>query len=141
MAEKFEREPAGNAFGGTPGDFKNRCYTFLVILCNDKDMAKAATYLAPNCVLVHADFPPVHGPDAFIAMWEQNLAKMPNYYKDVQDMVVEMEKAHGVARIWVYSQISGIEDGALTDSIDMMHFTAEGLFLDSKDVQRTIKAS
>ena len=43
--------------------------------------------------------------------------------------------------MWVYSQISGITKDKLTDSIDMMHFSASGLFLDSKDVQRTVGGS
>ena len=142
MAEKFEREQDGEVFGGTPDDFKNRCYTFLVILCNHTEVDNAASYRAADCVLVHEDFPPVRGPEAFIAAWKQNLAKMPNYHKDIKDMVVEMDKeSDGVARVWVYSRISGIESSGLTDSIDMMRFTAKGLFLDSKDVQRAVKGS
>ena len=46
-------------------------------------------------------------------------------------------KPENGARVCVYSGISGIEDNVM-DSIDMMHFTADGLFLDSKDAQGTI---
>ena len=129
-------------FTGTPAAFKERCATFLVVLCNDKDMEKAARYLAPDCVLIHEDHPPVKGPKAFIDVWQKNLAGMPDYHKDIKDMVVEMEAGdQRIARVWVYSQITGIVPGATTDSIDMMRFTAEGLFLESKDVQRTVKKS
>ena len=55
-------------------------------------------------------------------------------------MVIEMEPAAaGVARVWVYSRIQGIAENSMTDSIDMMRFTAEGLFLESKDDQRKTK--
>ena len=57
-------------------------------------------------------------------------------------MVVEMEPGiAGAARVWVYSRIQGIAKDATTDSIDMMRFTAEGLFLESKDVQRVTKVA
>ncbi len=129
-------------FNGTPAAFKERCTTFLVVLCNDKDMEKASSYLAPDCVLIHEDHPPVKGPKAFIEVWQKNLASMPDYHKNIKDLVVEMEEGdEGVARVWVYSQITGIVPGATTDSIDMMRFSADGLFLESKDVQRTIKKS
>jgi hypothetical protein len=129
-------------FAGTPAAFKERCAEFLVVLCNDKDMEKAARYLAPHCLLIHEDHPPVKGPKAFIEVWRRNLMGMPDYHKDIKDMVVEMEAGEqGVARVWVYSQIIGIVPEATTDSIDMMRFTAEGLYLESKDVQRTIKKS
>ena len=135
----FNRNEIGTEFTGTPEAFKDRCFTFLDVLCNDKDMVRAAAFLAPDCTLIHEDHPPVTGAKAFIDIWKKNLARMPDYHKDIRDMVVEMEPgAAGIARVWVYSRIQGIEKDAITDSIDMMRFTAEGLFLDSKDVQRTI---
>ena len=138
----FKRSEVGGAFGAKPQDFKDRCFTFLDVLCNDKDMEKASAYLAPDCVLIHEDHPPVRGPKAFIAVWVKNLATMPGYRKDIRDMVVEMEPGgEGVARVWVYSRIDGIADGAVTDSIDMMRFTADGLFLESKDVQRATRTT
>lgn len=136
----FERNEIGTTFDGTPKAFKDRCFTFLVVLCNDKDMEAAAAYLAPDCILIHEDHPPVRGPEAFIGIWKKNLAGMPDYHKDIKDMVVEMEPgAAGIARVWVYSRIQGIAKDAVTDSIDMMRFTSDGLFLESKDVQRTTK--
>ena len=138
----FKRDAIGTTFGGTPEAFKHRCFTFLDILCNDKDMEAAATFLASDCTLIHEDHPPVEGPKAFIDVWKRNLAKMPDYHKDIRDMVVEMEPgAAGVARVWVYSRIRGIAKDAVTDSVDMMRFTADGLFLASKDVQRTTKVA
>jgi hypothetical protein len=134
------KEPEGLAFRATPEAFKQRCYTFLYILCNEKDMKMAGTYLAPDCVLVHEDNPSVQGSEAFLATWGKTLKAMPGYYKDMQDMMVELDQApNGAARVWVYSRISGITPGVVRDSIDMMHFTHEGLFLYSKDVQRDIK--
>ena len=135
-------ESAGEAFKGSPFAFKQRCFTFLYILCNDKDLKRAATYLAPNCVLVHEDGAPVDGPENFISAWGKNLRAMPEYHKDMKDMVVEMDQTqNGSACVWVYSQISGMKPGVVRDSIDMMRFTAEGLFLYSKDVQRDTKQS
>jgi len=140
MADHFQREPDGYAFGGSPQDYKDRCYTFLITLCNDKDMVRAARYLDPECVLTHEDNPPVRGAEAFIRTWSQLLGKMPEYHKDIQSMVVEMDSERpSVARVWVYSRITGIST-SVRDSIDMMHFSADGLFLDSKDVQRETKA-
>jgi hypothetical protein len=134
--------PAAQPFNGTPDAFKERCYTFLNILCNDKDMKKAAEFLDPDCILIHEDHDSVHGAQAFIDTWKANLDRMPNYHKDIKDMIVEfLPGDEGMARIWVYSRISGITEGSLTDSIDMMRFTPKGLFLQSKDVQRTIKQS
>ena len=139
MSERFEKEAPGQAFGGSPLDYKNRAYTFLDVLCNDRDFPRAHSYLDPNCVLIHADNPPVRGADEFISGWQQNLKQMPDYHKNILDIVVEPGDEHpGVAKVWVYSQISGITKDKLTDSIDMMHFSASGLFLDSKDVQRTV---
>ena len=136
----FGKNKVGDPFDATPQAFKDRCFTFLNVLCNDKDMAKAAAYLATDCTLIHEDHPPVSGPKAFIDVWMKNLASMPDYHKDITDVVVEMEPGPaGVARVWVYSRISGIRNSASTDSIDMMRCTADGLFLESKDVQRTIK--
>ena len=135
---QFQREADGQEFGGTPADFKNRCYTFLDVLCNDKNLDRAARYLHPDCVMIHADNPPVHGSSAFLGAWGANLEKMPDYHKDVRDIIVELGGPSEAARVWVYSRISGINGDSLTDSIDMMHFTADGLFLDSKDVQRPL---
>jgi hypothetical protein len=96
-------------FTGTPAAFKERCAAFLVVLCNDKDMEKAARYLAPDCVLIHEDHPPVKGPKAFIEVWQKNLMGMPDYHKDIKDMVVEMEaRDQGEAQVCFYSQIIGI---------------------------------
>ena len=134
------KELEGHIFEATSAGFKQRCYTFLYILCNDKDMEVAGEYLAPDCVLVHEDHPPVKGSEAFLATWGKTLKAMPDYYKNMRDMMVELgQEPNGVARVWVYSQISGITPGVLRDSIDMMHFTQDGLFLYSKDVQRDIK--
>jgi hypothetical protein len=89
--------------------------------------------------LTHEDNLSLKGPDAFVAMWQKTLEKMPNYHKDIQDMMYEPDpERSGGARIWVYSHITGIT-GAVRDTIDMMHFTAKGLFLDSKDVRRDTK--
>ncbi len=135
-----KRNAIGTTFGGTSEAFKDRCFTFLDILCNEKDMEAAATYLAPDCILIHEDHSPVKGPKAFIDVWKSNLVKMPDYHKDIEDLVVEMESGSaGVARVWVYSRIKGIAKDAVTESVDMMRFTANGLFLESKDVQRTTK--
>jgi hypothetical protein len=134
------KEPEGYVFKATPEGFKQRCYTFLYILCNDKDIKKAGTYLAPGCVLVHEDNPPVKGPEAFLDIWGKTLKAMPGYHKDMQDMMVELgQEPNGVARVWIYSRISGITPGVVRDSIDMMHFDPSGLFLYSKDVQRDTK--
>ena len=55
---------------------------------------------------------------------------MPNYHKGTKDMMVESEEEDKGARIWVYSQIKGIDQqGRAVDSIDMMHFTKDGLVL------------
>jgi hypothetical protein len=136
---KYQISTSDMPFTGTADAYKDRCFTFLNVLCNDKDMKKAATYLAPDCVLIHADHPPVKGSKAFIEMWEKNLAGMPKYQKDIEDIIVEtLPEDKGVARVWVYSQIAGIKEGAMTDSIDMMRFAPNGLFLESKDVQRTV---
>ena len=136
------KEAPGEPFQPTPEGYKQRCFTFLYVLCNDKDMKLAATYLAPDCVLVHEDAPPVRGAEAFISTWGTTLKKMPNYHKDMQDMMVELgQEPGGVTRVWVYSRIDGITPGVVRDSIDMMHFTADGLFLYSKDVQRDTKPS
>lgn len=142
MTTAFEKEPPDQAFGGAPQDYKNRAYTFLVVLCNDRDFDRAHGYLHPDCVLIHADDPPVHGPGAFISNWQQNLAKMTDYHKNIMDIIVEPNlEQSGQARVWVYSQISGITDDRLTDSIDMMQFSADGLYLSSKDVQRVTNAA
>ena len=134
------KEPEDFPFRATPESYKQRCFTFLYILCNDKDMEKAGTYLAPDCVLVHEDGPPVNGAEAFLATWGKTLAKMPGYHKDMQDMMVEVgQEPNGVARVWVYSRITGITPDVVRDSIDMMLFSREGLFLYSKDVQRDTK--
>ena len=131
------KEPEGFTFKATQEGFKKRCYTFLYILCNDKHMKKAGTYLAPDCVLLHEDGPPVDGPSAFLKTWGKTLQMMPGYHKDMQDMMVELgREPNGVARVWVYSRISGITPNVVRDSIDMMLFSSEGLFLYSKDVQR-----
>ena len=136
------KEPEGHIFEANPEGFKQRCYTFLYILCNDKDMKKAGTYLAPDCVLVHEDNPPVRGAEAFLKIWGKTLEAMPAYHKDMQDMMVELGQEHdGTARVWVYSRIDGITPGTVRDSIDMMLFTHDGLFLYSKDVQRDTKPS
>ena len=136
------KELEGHLFQATPEGFKQRCYTFLYILCNDKDMKKAGTYLDPHCVLVHEDNAPVNGSEAFLAVWGKTLQAMPGYHKDMRDMMVEIDQeSNGVARVWVYSRISGIAPGVVRDSIDMMHFTHDGLFLDSKDVQRDTKSA
>ncbi len=137
----FKRNEVGQVFGAQSQDFKDRCFTFLDVLCNDKDMEKASAYLAPDCLLIHEDHPPVRGAREFIEVWMKNLASMPGYHKDIRDMLVEIEPdGASVARVWVYSRIEGIAQDAVTDSIDMMRFTADGLFLESKDVQRTIKS-
>ena len=136
----FELNPITMKLDGTPKSFKDRCFTFLNVLCNDKDLEGAASYLASDCILVHEDHPPVHGPRAFLEVWRRNLKGMPAYQKDIRDMVVEMEPGQaGIARVWVFSRIRGIARNAVTDSIDMMRFTADGRFLESKDVQRTSK--
>ena len=107
------------------------------VLCNDMSMGDATGYVAPDCVLIHEDHPPVRGPRAFIDVWQNNLAAMPDYHKDIRDMVVEMEPgAAGVGSVWVYSRIQGIAKDTVADMIDVMRFTADGSFLDSKDVQR-----
>jgi hypothetical protein len=98
----------------------------------------AASGILPDCVLIHADNPPVHGSSAFPGVWGANLAKMPGYHKDVRDIIVELGDPSAAARVRIYSRISGMQGDSLTDSIDMMHFTADGLFLDSKDVQRPL---
>ena len=49
------KEPEGRPFEANAEGFKQRCFTFLYILCNDKDMKKAGAYLSPDCVLVHED--------------------------------------------------------------------------------------
>ena len=54
------------AFPGTATAYKDTCASFLRILCNEKDMTRARTYLADDCTLIHADFEPIHGADAFI---------------------------------------------------------------------------
>ena len=137
MPELFQRDD-GQRFVGSSKGFKNRCYTFLVVLCNDRDFKQVRLYLDPNCVLIHEDDPPLEGPDAFVTTWQQTLETMPNYHKSIQDMIYEADPERpGGARIWVYSQITGVTD-ALRDSIDMMHFTSDGLFLDSRDVQRDL---
>jgi len=137
-----EKEADGQVFTASADAFKQRCYTFLYRLCNDKDMEKASTYLAGNCVLVHEDNPAVEGPEAFLATWGKTLKHMPGYYKDMQDMMVELgQEPDGVARVWVYSRISGITPGVTRDSIDMMRFTRDGFFLYSKDVQRDTKST
>jgi hypothetical protein len=65
---------------------------------------------------------------------------MPDYRKDIRDIVVELgHEPDGAARVWVYSQIRGITPGVVRDSIDMMRFSSEGLFLYSKDFQRDVK--
>jgi len=51
------------------------------------------------------------------------------------------QEPDGVARVWVYSRISGITPGVTRDSIDMMRFTRDGFFLYSKDVQRDTKST
>lgn len=145
MAEqnKIENTESENqAFNGSPAAFKERCFTFLNILCNDKDLEKAAGYLAPDCILIHEDQATVRGPKAFLDVWQKNLASIPDYHKDIKDMVVEINaEDKGVARVWVYSRINGLGNGEVRDSIDMMRFTADGLYLESKDVQRAIKTS
>jgi SnoaL-like domain len=134
------KEPEGHVFDATPEGFKKRCYTFLYILCNDKDMKMAGAYLAPDCVLVHEDNPPVKGSEGFLTTWGKTLKAMPGYHKDMQDMMVELgQEPNGVARVWVYSRISGITPNVVRDSVDIMHFTHDGLFLYSKDVQRDTK--
>jgi hypothetical protein len=141
MAAHFDRETAAEAFDGSPRAFKNRCYTFLVVLCNEKNFDKAASYLHPDCVLIHEDYPPQAGADNFISSWKNLLKKMPDYHKTILDMVFEPDPDRpGGARVWVYSQITGISE-KVRDSIDMMHFTGNGLFFDSKDVQRDTKPS
>ena len=137
-----EKEADNQTFTASAEAFKQRCYTFLYVLCNDKDMHRAGTYLAPNCVLVHEDQPPVQGSEAFLDTWGKTLESMPGYHKDMKDMMVELgQEPDGVARVWVYSRISGITPGVTRDSIDMMHFTRDGLFLYSKDVQRNTKSA
>ena len=136
----FEKNEIGMLFDGTSSAYKNRCFSFLDILCNDKDLEKAAKYLAPGCILIHEDFPAVKGAEAFIDNWDKNLSTMPRYSKDIQDMVVEFDpEERGIARVWVYSRISGLPNNEVRDSIDMMRFTPDGLFLESKDVQRPIE--
>lgn len=127
-----------------PDNFKSTCAKFLRILCNDKDMARARSFLAEDCTLVHEDFPPIHGADNFIQAWSKNLLSMPDYYKTIVDIICELkdESKEGGAILWVYSRISGVhgKDGPITDSVDMMRFNQEGLFVYSKDVQRSSSA-
>ena len=88
MPELFQRDD-GQRFVGSSKGFKNRCYTFLVVLCNDRDFKQVRLYLDPNCVLIHEDDPPLEGPDAFVTTWQQTLETMPNYHKSIQDMIYE----------------------------------------------------
>ena len=126
------------SFTPSHNNFKDTCAKFLRILCNDKDMSRARSFLAEDCTLIHEDFPPIHGAGNFIQGWSQNLLNMPDYYKTIVDIVCELEEEGG-AILWVYSQINGIhgKDGPVTDSVDMMRFNREGLFVYSKDVQRS----
>ena len=138
MGERFRQEGPGEVFGGSPQDYENRCYTFLVTLCNDKDMERAAAYLPPDCMLIHEDNPPVHGAKGFIESWGKLLQHMPNYHKVIKDILVEKDpESPNAVRVWMYSRITGIT-ARVRDSVDMMHFSTSGLFLDSKDVQRDI---
>ena len=130
------------AFSGTVDAYKDTCASFLRILCNDKDMLQARAYLADACTLVHGDSEPIHGADAFIDMWSKNLVHMPEYHKVIVDIICELNDDRAVgATLWVYSRIRGIPGNPSvewTDSVDMMSFNADGKFLYSKDVQRSV---
>jgi hypothetical protein len=43
----FERLTVEDHFDGSPAAYKNRCYTFLIILCNEKDLGAAFKYAYP----------------------------------------------------------------------------------------------
>ena len=67
----FKRNVIGAEFSRTSDAYKDRCFTFLDVLCNQKNMEEAAAYLAPNCILIYEDHPPVRGPKAFIGRLEE----------------------------------------------------------------------
>jgi hypothetical protein len=161
----FERLTVEDHFDGSPAAYKNRCYTFLIILCNEKDLGAAfkyaspvshlrvqnliisnycsTRYLANDAILLHDDHPPVIGARNFIEAWGGNLNRMPNYHKDVRAIITESDDAPrniGGMKVWVYSRIDGLGENHenARDSIDMMQFTRSGQFLSSKDVQRIV---
>ncbi len=117
MPAPFKRDDRQTTFSGSAQEYKDRCFTFLDILCNEKDFERASGYIAPDCVLVHEDNEPVHGAENFIGVWKATLEKMPRYTKEINDIMLEVSpNKQGGARVWVYSTITGITD-AVRDSI------------------------
>lgn len=116
---------------GASLDLKAHAIAALDEICNKRDFEKATTYLDPDMIQYHDDST-IKGAETFINTFKQILQHVPDFHLKVIDAVVEGNK------VWVFSKISGLPNGDVKDSVDMLHFNDEGKLVMAKDVQRSV---
>lgn len=115
-------------------DLKTPTIEFLNIWCNEKNVEKGLTYLHQDMTAVHDDDAP-RSLDNFIAGWKYIITSLaPEFKYDTKDIMQEGNK------VWVYARISGLPNGEVKDTVDMLEWDEKGeRLIRAKDVQRNIQ--
>ena len=115
-----------------PTDLKTHTLNFLNLISNKRDLERAAPLIAPTCQFIHDDQSP-KSRDEFLYFWPQMMAKAPNFHVEVKDIVGEGKK------VWVFSKVTGRQDGTDCDDLHMFEWDDEGRCVKCHGVHRVIE--
>ena len=123
-----------------PTDLRSTALLILHSLCNSKEASAAAPYLHPSVSAQHDDNEPTSSRDSFLEAWEHTSAAWPDLHAEVQEAVVDESQS----KVWVLSELSGLPNGIVKTSVDMMTFqqcqeTGRWVCVKCADVQRVVR--
>nr|XP_031860185.1 uncharacterized protein CI109_004317 [Kwoniella shandongensis]KAA5527257.1 hypothetical protein CI109_004317 [Kwoniella shandongensis] len=124
---------------------KTRSRAIMEVLCNQRDpnFTVARTLLHPALQMEHDDYPTTSDLEAYLTMFSEVLTSVPDFgcvvHTEIAELASNEERQNGIGgRCWVFSTITGLQDGVEKYSVDMMVFDNQGLAIKLKDVQREI---
>lgn len=116
-----------------PFDLEARATSILTSLCNEpRDFAAASTYIDPYVTVQHEDNEPATGVEEFFQRWSEALDHLPDFHIEVKEACVDEIQR----KVWVRSEIKGLPNGLVRESIDMMSFSENGMLTNNIDCQR-----
>lgn len=121
-------------------DLRTTALHILHCLRNTKNVSTATPYLHPSVSVQHDENEPTVSRENNLNRWASISAAWPELQAEVQEAVVDESQS----KVWVLSELSGLPDGMVKTSVDMLTFeqceqTGRWVCVKCADVQRVAR--
>ncbi|KAL9617691.1 MAG: hypothetical protein Q9160_007524 [Pyrenula sp. 1 TL-2023] len=113
-------------------DLRSCALSILGALTASHDFAAAETYIDPFCRVSHDDEPPTRSRLDLIAAWEERAQRNPGMQVVVKEAAVD----EGQMKVWISSELRGLEGGRVRMEVEMLSFDKRGLLVEWSDCGR-----